>query len=117
VTRDIKVASRRWALVAGRGLLLLGAGLALVFVVASHLGEASSASGLVTGALAIGVIALLVVLGWRAPRHGGWLLVIVGLSLLAMNPTSAVMWTIAVPPMLLGALLIWGSVPVKSAPR
>jgi hypothetical protein len=117
VTRDFKVAARHRALVAGRILLLLGAGLAIVFVVASHLSEASSAAGLVTATLAIGVIALLVVLGWRAPRHGGWLLVIVGLSLLAMNPTSAVMWTIAVPPMLLGALLLWGSWPPGGAPR
>jgi hypothetical protein len=107
----------RRALLAGRVLLLLGCGVALAFVVASHLGEALSVSGLVVGVLAVGVVVLLAVLGWRAPRLGGWLLVIVGLSLLAMNPASAVSWTIAAPPLLVGALLIWGSWPAGSAPR
>jgi len=109
--------ARRRALLVGHALLFLGGALALVFVVASHLGEAFSVPGLVTGVLAVGVIVLLVVLAWRAPRHGGWLLVIVGLSLLAMNPTSAVSWTIAAPPLLVGALLIWGSRLTKTAPR
>ena len=111
------VVARRRALVAGRALLLLGGGLALFFMVASRLGEGFSVAGLASGILRGAVIALLMVLGWRAPRLAGWCLVIVALLLLSMNPSSPVMLMIAAPPLLAGALLIWGSWPAGTAPH
>lgn len=109
--------ARRRALAAGRALLLLAGGLALFFVVASRMGERFSMEGLVSGILRGGLIVVLMVLGWRAPRLGGWFLAIVGLLLLSVNPSSAVSLMLAAPPLLVSALLIWGSWPAKNAPR
>jgi len=108
---------RRRALLVGRALLLLCGALTLVFIVASRLGEGFSVAGLVSGAMRGGFVALLMWLGWRAPGLSGWLLVIVALLLATILPFNTVSLTIAAPPLLVGALLIWGSWPVKSAPR
>jgi hypothetical protein len=109
--------ARRRALLVGRALLLLCGALALVFIVASRLGEGFSVAGLVSGVLRGGFVALLMWLGWRAPGLSGWLLVIVGLLLATMLPFNTVSLMIAGPPLLVGALLIWGSWPAKGAPR
>lgn len=110
-------ASRRWALIAGRALLVAGCAFALLFAVASRIGEGFSVGGLLTGIGLAGLIALLVALAWRAPHLGGWLLVIIALSLASLNPTNAASLMIAAPPFLVGALFIWGSRPAGKEPR
>jgi len=109
--------ARRRTLLAGRALLLLCGALTLVFIVASRLGEGFSVAGLVSGVLRGGFVALLMWLGWRAPGLSGWLLVIVALLLATMLPFNTVSLMIAGPPLLIGALLIWGSWPARGAPR
>jgi hypothetical protein len=109
--------ARRRALLAGRALLLLCGALTLVFIVATRLGEGLSVAGLVSGILRSGFVALLMWLGWRAPGLSGWLLVIVSLLLATMLPFNTVSLVIAGPPLLIGALLIWGSWPARGAPR
>lgn len=108
---------RRTALTAARALLVVGCSFALLFVAGSRIGEGFSVAGLLTGILGVGVIALLVVLGWRAPRVAGWLLVVIALLLLSLQPTTAVSLLIAAPPLLDAALFLWGSWPAAREPR
>ena len=109
--------ARRRVLLAGRVLLMLCGSLTIIFIVASRLGEGFSVAGLVSGILRGGFVALLMWLGWRAPGLSGWLLVIVALLLATILPFNTVSLMLAGPPLLVGALLIWGSWPAKSAPR
>jgi hypothetical protein len=108
--------ARRRVLAVGRALLVLCCALALVFIVASRMGEGFSVAGLVSGILRGGLAIVLVWLGWRAPGLSGWVLVIVSLLLATILPFNAVSLMIAGPPLLVGALLIWGSWPAKRAP-
>jgi hypothetical protein len=107
---------RRRALAAARALLVVGCAFALLFVAGSRIGEGFSVMGLLNGLAGVGVIAVLVMLGWRAPRIAGWLLVVVALLLVSLQPTTAVSLLVAAPPLLDAALFLWGTWPAGGGP-
>ena len=104
----------------GRVLLMLFAGLWLLFIIATRWAEGFSAEGLSTLFTRGGGIIVLIIVAWRWPLIGGLLLFLVGLLFFsglmpfASGASIATRLILAGPPLILGGLFVAASLFARS---